>query len=257
MTLAPGTPWPVRVRGRLGGEALDAGAELVLGPAHLLLRHSGGEVALPWSALDGAVEDGPVLVLAGRDGSALRCEGLPDARSVAAMVRDLGTDVPELTRGLRGFASVKGAPGSDHDLFFGPLLAARRALHAATSADARLAAVDPAQLEAALAEAAQTLAARRWPGEREAGDRRALAAELEDLLAPVRSALVRLAAAADGVRSAPPAGALRAWRMWCDQLIGVWSAADDAWLAALPALADSRGASGALWRRVLGRKGPA
>jgi hypothetical protein len=247
--------WPVRVRGVLGGATLDAAAELLLAPAHVRLRHAAGDVALPWASLDGAMADGPVLVLVGRDGTAVRCEGLPNARAVAEEVRELGTDVPELTRSLRGFASIKGAPGADHDTFFGPLLEARRALHAARSAAERLAAFDARRVSTALEASRLALAARRWPAERDAGNRRALHAEMEDLMAPVHRALDGVALAADAWRSSPDAAVLRTWRAWCAAVGAVWVAADSAWLAAMPALADSRGASGAFWRRVLGKAG--
>lgn len=243
--------WPVRVRGTMGGAPLDAAAELVLDATHVRLRHAAGEVALPWAALDGAAADGPVLVLVGRDGAAIRCEGLPDARTTAAEVRERGADVPELTRSLRGFASVKGAPGSDHDQFFAPLLEARRTMHTAPNAAARLQAFDTTRIGAGMDAARNALASTRWPAERDAGNRRALSAELEELIGPVHAALAQVALAADACRAAPDAAWLRAWREWCTALGVVWVAADTAWLAVMPALADSRGASGALWRRVL------
>ncbi|MBI3790618.1 MAG: hypothetical protein HY275_07045 [Gemmatimonadetes bacterium] len=43
------------------------------------------------------------------------------------------------------------------------------------------------------------------------------------------------------------------WRSWVAALRAVFSAADGAWEAMLPALAEPRGTAGSFWRRVLGR----
>lgn len=249
------TPWPVRVRGSVGGAPLDAAAMLTLHAGVLRMALDAGEVALPYEALDGVATDGPVLVLVGRDGAALRCEGLAEARRVAVTLLELASVVPEFTRGLRAFASVRGAPGSDHDLFFAPLLDARRAVQAAPDAESRVRAVSPAGVQRAHLEARAQLAVRRWPATEAAGDRRALEAELDEACAALDDGLGRLGLAAETFEVAASAVRLRAWRGWCAAFQEVWNAADDAWGAVLPALADSRGASGALWRRVLRRGG--
>jgi hypothetical protein len=243
----------VRVVGVAGDLTLDTAAELTLTDRFVRLSLDRGDVALAYEGLDGAQSDGLLLVLAGRDGAALRVEGLPRAPLVADEICERGATVPEFTRGLRAFASVRGDVGSDHDVFFGPLLTARRAVHEAPSAAARIRAVSPAALREALAAARLELARRRWPDERDAGDRRALLVELEELQAPVLAAVTAVGHAAEAWASSPGAARLREWRRWCAAFTAVWEAADAAWLAALPALADSRGADGALWRRVLKR----
>ena len=248
-------PAAVRVVGDAGGALLDAAGELSLTDRYVRIRLDAGEVALAYDALDGADTDGLVLVLVGRDGAALRLEGLSHAGAVAADILERAATVPEFTRGLRAFASVRGAAGSDHDVFFGPLLAARRAVHDATTTAARVSAVVPTALVEQLAAGRGELARRRFSSEREAGDRRALMVELEELEAPVDAALRRVGHAADAWKTSPRSASLRAWREWCAAFTAAWEAADTAWLAALPALADSRGAGGALWRRVLKRRG--
>jgi hypothetical protein len=252
-TVAPSL---VRVVGSVGGAPLDAAGALSLTDRAVRVRLDGGEVALTFDGLDGADTDGLVLVLVGRDGAALRFEGLPNAAMFADEVLERGATVPEFTRGLRAFASVRGDAGSDHDVFFTPLLAARRAVHAATTTAARLHAVVSDAVIEQLSAARIELATRRFPNERDAGDRRALQVELEELQAPLIAALLYVDHAADAWRTTPRAARLRAWRDWCRAFTAVWEAADAAWMAALPALADSRGAEGAMWRRVL-KRGPA
>lgn len=248
-------PAPVRVVGVTGGATLDTAADFALTDRYVRLALAGGEVAITWDGLDGAESDGLVLTLAGRDGAALRIEGLPRAALVADEICERGAIVPEFTRGLRAFASVRGAAGSDHDAFFAHLLSARRAVHEAPGVAARIRAVSPAGLREAFAAGRLELARRRWPDDRDAGDRRALVVELEELEAPVVAALEALGLAAEAWGSSPGSAKLREWRRWCAAFTAVWEAADAAWIAALPALADSRGAEGALWRRVLKRGG--
>jgi hypothetical protein len=111
----------------------------------------------------------------------------------------------------------------------------------------------------ALRDALAALAADRWP--ERAPDRRALAAELEELVEPVLAGLAALGAAAVAVREADDERRVAAWRAWSVALARVFACADQCWAAALPALAESEGRRGRLWRRVLrgavGRNGGA
>ncbi|HZF68947.1 MAG TPA: hypothetical protein VEZ47_12970, partial [Gemmatirosa sp.] len=60
---------------------------------------------------------------------------------------------------------------------------------------------------------------------------------------------------ADVVRAADDAARPAAWRAWAACMASAFAAADRAWIAALPALADARGGRGRLWRRVLRGRG--
>ena len=160
--------------------------------------------------------------------------------------------LPEFTRSLRALA-VASAPGSDHDVAFAPLLEARRAAHRATSVEQQVAAFEAGKLERAWRGAIATLAERRH--QKSLPDRRALGAELELLARPLWAELEALKAAADLLRLARAEERRAPWERWVAQLQQVFRAADAWWEASLPALADSRGRSGALWRRVL-RQGP-
>lgn len=158
--------------------------------------------------------------------------------------------LPEFTRSLRALA-VPSAPGSDHDRVFAPLLQARTSAHRVQTFEARLSAFDAVRLERAWREVITALATDRHP--RSAPDRRALAAELEELAAPLWRALAALARSAAAARTAPVASRQAAWQHWVDAVQQVFNRADDWWRAALPVLGDPRGRRGSLWRRILRR----
>lgn len=248
-----GVPQTVQAEGYLGASRVQATGELVLLESSFRLRLGSGDVVLAYDALDSASVDRDELVLAGRDGAALRLSGLADAAATALAIAELAETVPEVTRGLRGFASVKASAGSDHDVYFGPLIAARREAHAAPDARRRVTAFGASAVGEALTVAAEELAQRRFPLESDVADRRALRVEIDEQLLAVRRELSALDLAADAWRGASPSARLRAWRGWCAQLVRVWEAADRGWLTLLPVLADSRGTQGAFWRRVLRR----
>jgi hypothetical protein len=162
--------------------------------------------------------------------------------------------IPELTRGLRHFA-LPSALGSDHARFFAPLLTARRLAHEAVLWTGRVAAFEPTRLRGAWDEMLAELAAERFaaPG----GDRRALIAELEEATAGVSSSLQALDSAAEALRRAPDETArIAAWAQWVLVLRQLFTAADEGWGAAVPVLADSRGAAGRRWRGLLQRGRP-
>ncbi|MDX2184867.1 MAG: hypothetical protein SFW08_12900 [Gemmatimonadaceae bacterium] len=246
-------PQTVQTEGYLGATRVQTTGELVLLESSFRIRVGTGDIVLAYDALDSASVDQGALVLAGRDGAALRVTGLADAEATAQVIAELAETVPEVTRGLRGFASVKASAGSDHDVYFAPLVAARREAHAAPDAPRRAQAFAAASVGEALTTAADELAQRRFPLESDVADRRALRAEIDEQLLAVRRELSALELAADAWRGASPSARLRAWRGWCAQLVRVWEAADRGWLTLLPALADSRGTQGAFWRRVLRR----
>ncbi|MCE9601662.1 MAG: hypothetical protein K8S21_05520 [Gemmatimonadetes bacterium] len=160
--------------------------------------------------------------------------------------------LPEFTRSLRALA-VPSAPGSDHDRVFKPLIQARTAAHKVHAVEAQVAAFDAARLEREWREAIAAFAAARHA--RSAPDRRALEAELDALAAPLWSALQALQQSAAATRTVAAAERKAAWERWVVAVQRVFDTADDWWRAALPVLGDSRGRSGALWRRVLRRPG--
>jgi hypothetical protein len=155
-------------------------------------------------------------------------------------------EVPELTRGLRAFASPASLGGA-HDRFFQPLLDARRAAKHGSRWSDRLRALDAERLDATIRATLGTFAAERYP--KSAPDRRALAAELDeacgdlfDQLAVLRAAQASVTAAADDDARAT------AWGTWIAALRNVFAAADRGWehirvvlgVAAIPAAAGGR-----------------
>ena len=169
--------------------------------------------------------------------------------------------LPEVTRALRAFGTRRGRPGSDHDRFFAPLLdPLRRARdHVARGTGRPWEAaghVDAAAVAAGVRAALDALAAEH--GGPRPPDRRALAAELDELAEPLFAALDALGVAAASLAAADDAERPSAWRAWGAALARAFSAADGVWEAMLPALADPRGGAGRLWRRVLrgGGAGP-
>lgn len=157
--------------------------------------------------------------------------------------------LPEFTRSLRSLA-VPSKPGSDHDQIFTPLIQARSLANKAQSVEAQLAAFDAARLERAWRAAIAALAAARHKDS--APDRRALDAELDLLAATLWERLAAMSAAAERARIAKRDDRRAEFESWVERVREVFRAADDWWSDALPVLADSRGRSGSLWRRVLG-----
>jgi hypothetical protein len=157
--------------------------------------------------------------------------------------------LPEFTRSLRSLA-VPSKPGSDHDQIFAPLIQGRALAHKAQSLEAQLAAFDGARLERSWRAAITTLATARH--KHSAPDRRALEAELEILAAPLWERLAAMSTAAERARLAKRDDRRAEFDAWVERVREVFRAADDWWSEAMPVLADSRGRSGSLWRRVVG-----
>jgi hypothetical protein len=224
-------------------------------------RAVAGRFFYPIAAVDGSrIDVAPVsearearaqLTIFLGGGDVLEVTGAPAAvRALARQLEDDACALTEQTLPLRGLGSHRANPGSDHDRFYGPLLAARRAAERADDAAGRVSAFDAAAIGRALDAALAAFAADRFPDD--APDRRALEAELREHAAPVHAALERLAAAAAGARAAADDARFLRWREWAAVVRDVFAAADAAWLASVPTLCDSRGRRGRLWRRLLG-----
>jgi hypothetical protein len=253
---------PVRVRGRIGGVAVDASGIARLEGDRLLIASADGtslsSAVASWTGLR-VMPDEVVCLLPGGDALTLARDAEPaDFAAFGETLRARAFALPEVTRALRAYGSRRGNPGSDHDRFFAPLVGPLRAARdqvargdaepwrAATMADGTV-------MATALRDALSGLAAERFP--QHPPERRALEAELHDLAEPVTDALVVLAERAAALREASDDERLTRWRAWAAALGDAFARADRAWIAALPALADPRGGSGRLWRRVLRRGG--
>ena len=253
---------PLRVWGILRGRELGFDGALTLGDAALTIAPIAGDdgptapIAVRYTVLEGARAGragGAALYLPGADVVELVAEGAAAAQLAMALAEltRRACARPELTRNLRGFGPQRARPGSDHDRFFGPLLDARRTAESIARPVDQLRAFDAPALRASAEAALAGFAAARFP--ESAPDRRALDAELGEIAAPLWASLDALERAAALVRSSADDDRFVRWRDWAGAVRDVYAAADRAWVAALPALADSRGRTGRLWRRVLGR----
>ncbi|HKS06418.1 MAG TPA: hypothetical protein VJR92_08910 [Gemmatimonadaceae bacterium] len=135
--------------------------------------------------------------------------------------------VPEMTRGMRSFASPS-AIGGTHDRFFAPLVDARRSAQSAGRWQGRLTAFDAERLDAVMRGTLRTFATERFP--RSEPDQRGLSAELEDACGEFFAALESLGRCALAVREAPDDDArVQEWEAWLVALRAVFAAADRGW----------------------------
>lgn len=141
--------------------------------------------------------------------------------------------LPEFTRSLRGFAAPDALGTPEHDLVFGPLVAARRSAARVTTVEGRIAAFDAARLRRAWESVVASLATGR-ACENDA-IRRAFVARFGDAGTDVTAALDELARAAEALRRAPDSTRSDAWSAWCAAIQRLFDAADRFWLA-IPAV---------------------
>ena len=148
-------------------------------------------------------------------------------------VIDRACRMPELTRGLKSFGAPRyGSRGasvlqSAHDMWFAPLLAARKAVHGVSDPQRQVALMDGAALSAALTEAAARIAATMAPDN--AAEQRAMEAAIEDEAADTFTALGALRAAGETVRTGEMDTRFADWRRWVAAVGLVFAAADEAW----------------------------
>ncbi|MGV3707667.1 MAG: hypothetical protein ACO1Q7_02420 [Gemmatimonas sp.] len=218
----------VRVVGMVRGRELDSRARISLSGQNILLAW---EHASPWQlsldGLDGVMPRATQLTLYLSSGDVLELGDNDALRTFASSLLDRACTVPELTRGLRSMGSLRGSPGDQHDRWFAPLLAARRAVAGVSDAERQVALVDAAviaqQLHRAMTDMAKELAPTHAPMQR------ALDAALQEESEPVFEALERLALAADVLRTSAMDTRLVDWRRWMNALREVFVAADQSW----------------------------
>ena len=137
--------------------------------------------------------------------------------------------LPEFTRSLRAFASVRALGTREHELVFGPLIAARRSASRVLAPEARAAAFDADRLRRATMDAIGAIAKER--AGTDPSRRRAIEASLEEAAAPTWRALDAVGIAAVSLRGASDANRADAWHVWCDAVQELFNAADVFWLA--------------------------
>jgi hypothetical protein len=207
-----------------------------------------GVIRIPVDDLQGAVAAHGELQLHRRDGSIVTLSGSPHLEGLRHRLEPVACAFPAQTLSLRHFGSERSAPGSDHDRWFEALLTARRVAEESRTVETQRRAFDAERMLRHAATVRDGWAAARFEG---AADRRALVAELEEIGAEYSAALRRMEAAAALLRHAPDSAQFESWRGWAATVQGAFRAADEAWAAMVPVLADSRGAKGALWRKLV------
>lgn len=256
MPIFPDAPIRVRLGGSVGARVLDGLASLTVHPEGLAIvpldesMQAGVPIRVPFARIDGvdvAASTATMLTIMLRGGERISAEGDGRVSHLAEAIVARGRTVPELTRALRTLGGRRG--GAGQDLFFKPLLDARRA--AAAGGNAALDAFDAAQLRYAVDAQLAQLAAAREPLRPAA--QRALEACLCDAAAPLLDALPALTPAAQHARDAAAGSALRAWREWADAVGRVFERADAAWLAVRATLEGAGTASPARPGRAVAR----
>ncbi len=237
-----------------GAEIAGAGSiELVGDEIVVAVSSAGADLRMPLSALDGVRTSPHHVALYATSGNVVEVDG-DGVGSLGDQVRSRVCTLPELTLALRGLGSARGFPGADHDRFYGPVLAARRAAEHATDPAARMAAMRATALAAEVDRVLHELAMARFPDD--PAERRALEAALEDLSAPIRASLAQLDSAARAVAAASDDVVFVWWRAWTAQCRSVVTHVDQCWLAVVPLLKEAAPAATRSRRWSLGRQRP-
>ena len=207
---------------------------------------------IPLINVRGALTRDGALMLSLNDGNELTLTDSPHLDGFRHRLEAAVCVFPAQTLSLRGFGSERSAPGSDHDRWFDALLAARRLAEESRTIETQRRAFDSTRLARHAQQTREAWAAERFD---DPADRRALEAELEEIAAPYSSALRQLERGALRLRQAPDSLQFETWRRWTGIVQCAFRAADDVWALVVPVLADSRGAKGSLWRKILRRSG--
>lgn len=238
--------------GLLRGRELDGEVVLSLDAESLSLDTARGRISIALGQLDGIRVPGNVLELYLATGDVIELQEASDPNGLAANIASQVCAIPEMTRSLRALGAGSLAAGEEHDRFFGPLLEARLFAERAPNLVAARAAFDAAALRAATEQVIADIAAERYP--REAGERRALAAELNDhthglfaRIAELERAQSALGAGADNERFV-------LWRDWSVVLRNVFRSADSSWIEIHPVLNEDRRGKPSFLKRLFGRK---
>lgn len=224
----PGARLTVRVEGNVGGQRIDRGAEVEIADDALVFSW---HQAAPWrvslDGIDGVDAKARECTLYLANGGSLTLTGSEAVRALAAEISARTCVVPELTRGLRTFGSLRGAPGAVHDAWFAPLLAARRAVEGECNIERQLAVMDAPRIAQAMHDAMTQIAVIAAPGD--AATQRAVEAAIEEEAEGMFGMLAGLSAAAERLAGARPETRIADWRRWVRALGDVYTAADEAW----------------------------
>ena len=240
------------VRGLLRGREIAGDATVGMDAAIVRIERTDASTPLAvfrLEVIEGVRHEAGQLVLFLEGGDVLELSG---ERGVGTLARDVlarACALPEMTRALRALGASRSPSRAEHDRFFAPFLHARRRAEAAHDPESQVAAFDVAVLRARLDELARGIAAERYAEHPAA--RRALEAELSDVLEPLAAPLARLADAAGRMRAEADEMRLVAWRRWAAELRGVFACADRCWRDAEALLERAVYEPDPWWQRVV------
>lgn len=244
---------PARLRGAWQDRTLDYDAVVRLDGGALRIAYDTAApkvISVDVDDLLGAAWQDGVLALHVEGGGTVTLSDSPHLDGLRNRLEAAVCVFPAQLLSLRGFGSERSAPGSDHDQWFEALLTARRVAEESRTVETQRRAFDAARLTRHAQVTRAGWAAARFEND---ADRRALEAELEEIAAPYSQALRQLEHAALRLRQAGEDRQFATWRRWTGTVKNAFRTADDVWALTVPALCDSRGAKGALWRRLLRR----
>jgi hypothetical protein len=237
--------------GLLRGRELEGEAMVSLDAEALSLDTARGRISLALSQLEGIRVPGDVLELYLATGDMIQLEQAPDLNALATEIASQVCAIPEMTRSLRALGAGSLAAGEEHDRFFGPLLEARLIAERAPNLVALRAAFDAVALRAAMEQVIADISSERYP--REPGERRALAAELNDHAHELFAQIGDLERAESALGASDDSERFVRWREWQSVLRNVFRSADGSWIEIHPVLTDDRRGTPSFWKRMFGR----
>lgn len=228
---------------RIGGAELRGGTLVLEEDALIIVLPVNAEerpVRVPFATIEMIAVETEDVIIALTDGARIEVAAESSPGELCDHLLARCCALPEVTRALRAFGSRRrqrdrrGGGAAEQQRFFAPLVDARRSAAKATVPHDVVAAFDAAAMAKAFDETLQSFATTRF------GDyppaRRALEAELVDLVEPLNESLRVLEEAGTTALEAPRD--LRAYRQWFARLRDTFEAADRAWFA-LDAALDS------------------
>jgi hypothetical protein len=243
-------PRRVILGGLLRGRELDGEAMVSLDAEALSLDTARGRISLALAQLEGIRVPGDVLELYLATGDVIQLEQAPDLNALATEIASQVCAIPEMTRSLRALGAGSLAAGEEHDTFFGPLLEARLIAERAPNLVALRAAFDAVALRAAMEQVIADIASERYP--HEAGERRALVAELNDHAHELFARIAELERAERALGASDDSERFVLWREWQTVLRDVFRSADSSWIEIHPVLTDDRRGKPSFWKRMFG-----
>jgi hypothetical protein len=240
----------VSLGGFFRGRDLSGEATIVVHGDIIELERGARTLRIPLAAVEGARMRDDILELFLDGGDVVEVSGADELPALARRIEKRACVVPELTRSLKAFGSRRAFPGAEHDLFFAPLLEARRRSERSLGPTGLRDAFDARPLREEIEEVLRALAASHHP--RHAPDRRALQAELREAASSLLRSVDDMGVAQGRVEDSDGADRIARWREWTLLVRELFVRADATWLAIHALLAGApprrRG-----WRRWLGR----